>query len=259
MARSRRRNTRRTTSQRAAGLIALALPAPVQRIADTRFGALLMLVGVPAMIVFGLLNVNWQHGFPTISLDRDRAAELRRAANQSLNGLENQPVSENWGQSVVGLRHAAQGPNPTHAPSFPSTTPQAPSAATTWQQQQQQQLRYPQPQNTGQYQPNGYQQQPQYLQSYPTQSTQPATGYNPFQSPNQSWAGHSSYPGTNPASYGASNYGAVSQPSGTMNGYPAGYPPQQPYPQQQYHGYSTPSAGNGGQTYNNPNGQLLRY
>ena len=56
MARSRRRTSRHTTTQRAAGLIALALPAPVQRVADTRIGSLIMLVGVPAMIVFGLLS-----------------------------------------------------------------------------------------------------------------------------------------------------------------------------------------------------------
>jgi len=263
MARSRRRNTRRTTSQRAAGLIALALPAPVQRIADTRFGSLLMLVGVPAMIVFGLLNVKWQDGFPTISLDHERAAELRRAASEGLNGLENQAASENWGQSVVGFLHAAQGPNHTHAPSFPSTTPQAPSTAAIWQQQQQ--LRYQQQQYAGQYQQNRYQQQPPYLQQYPTQSSQPAPTFNQFQTPSQQqWAGHSSYPGTNPASYGVNNYsansyGAAAQPNAAMNGYPTGYPPQQPYPQQQANGYSTPPTGNGGQTNYNQGGQLLRY
>jgi len=257
MARSRRRNTRRTTSQRAAGLIALALPAPVQRIADTRFGSLLMLVGVPAMIVFGLLNVKWQDGFPTISLDHERAAELRRAANEGLNGLENQAAPENWGQSLVGFLHAAQSPNHTHAPSFPSTTPQAPSTAATWQQQQQ--LRYQQQQYAGQYQQNSYQQQPQYLQQYQPQSTQPAPTFNQFQTHGQQLAGNSPYPGTNPSSHGGSSYGSVSQPSGTMNGYPTGYPPQEPYPQQHFHGYSNPAAGNGGQTYNNPSGQLLRY
>jgi len=235
-------------------LIALALPAPVQRIADTRFGSLVMLVGVPAMIVFGLLNVTWQDGFPTFSINRDRAAELRRAANKSLNGLENQAASKNWGQSVAGFLHAAQGPNHTHAPAFPSTTPQAPSTAANSQQQ----LQYQQQQYAGQYQQNGYQQQPQYLQQYPTQSTQPSPTLNPFPAPNQQWAGPSSYPGTNPASYGASNYGAASQPSGYLNGYPTGYLPQQPYSQQRSNGYSTPSAGSG-QPYYNQSGNLLRY
>lgn len=260
MARSRRRNTRRTTSQRAAGLIALALPAPVQRIADTRFGSLVMLVGVPTMIVFGLLNVKWQDGFPILSLNRDRAAELRRAASDGLNGLENQAASEDWGQTVVGFLHAAQSPNHAHAPSFPSTTPQPPSIATNsqQQQQQQQQLRYQQQQYAGQYQQNGYIQQPQYLQQYPTQSTQPASGFNQYPQPNQQWAGHSYYPGTNPANYGASNFGAVSQPSGNMNGYPTGYLPQKPYSQQRSNGYSTPSAGSV-QPYDNQSGQLLRY
>ena len=101
MARSRRRTSGRTASQRAAGLLALALPAPVQRVADTRLGSLIMLVGVPAMIVFGLLNVTWVDGFPSFSLNRNRAAELREAASQQINNFENQAASQNWGQTAV--------------------------------------------------------------------------------------------------------------------------------------------------------------
>ncbi len=164
MARSRRRTSRRTTSQRAAGLIALALPAPVQRVADTRLGSLIMLVGVPTMIVFGLLNVTWVDGFPTFTFNRNKATELRNAASQQLNNLEHQAAAQNWGQPAVELLHAAQGPNHAHyAPGLPSTQPQASSQAYDWQQQQSRQQQA--------YQSQGYPQQQYPQQQYPQQQS----------------------------------------------------------------------------------------
>ena len=254
MARSRRRTSRRTTSQRAAGLIALALPAPIQRVADTRFGSILMLVGVPAMIVFGLLNVTWQDGFPTFSLNKSKAAELQRAAQNRLNGLERQAATEDWGQSVVGFLHAAQGPNHTHAPNFPSTSVQPTSTATNWQQQEQlrhQQQLYISQQQVYQQQPT-YQPQPTYQQQYVQQ-----------QQPNPQWPGNAGYqfnPGNSPSNtsasnHGTTNYGSTAQPNGYANGYMPGYPPQNPNS-----GTFSPQTGNGYQnSYNNQNGQLGRY
>ena len=237
MARSRRRTSRRTTSQRAANLIALALPAPVQRIADTRIGSLLMLVGLPVMIVFGLLNVTWVDGFPTFTFNRNKAAELRNAASQQINELEHQAVLQNWGQSTVDLLHAAQGPNHTHrSPTFPSTQPQVPSQAYDWQQQQQQQ------QQLNQRQVYEQQLRQQQQQQFP---------YPQYQPPSQPWpanAGQQSAQGNAPSTYGQySQYGqAPTQPYG--------------YSTPQYNnGYGLPSANNGQQPYTNQGGQLGRY
>ena len=282
MARSRRRTSRRTTSQRAAGLIALALPAPIQRVADTRFGSILMLVGVPAMIVFGLLNVTWQDGFPTVSLNKSKAAELQRAAQNRLNGLERQASTEEWGQTVVGFLHAAQGPNHTHAPNFPSTTAPPTSAATNWQQQEQlrhQQQLYISQQQAYQQQP-AYQQQSQHMQQptyqqqyaqqqYMQQQPKPLSAYGqPQQQPNPQWPGNAGYqfnPGNTPSNnsasnygttnYGTTNYGSAAQPNGYANGYSPGYPSQNPNG-----GNLSPQTGSGYQnSYNNQNGQLGRY
>ncbi len=222
MARSRRRTSRRTVSQRAAGLIALALPAPVQRIADTRIGSLLMLVGFPVMILFGLLNVTWVDGFPTFSLNRNKAIELGNVAREKINDLENQAALQHWGQPTVDLLHAAQGPNHTHQASpFPSTQPPAYSQTYDWQQQQQQQQLY---------QRQVYEQQlrQQQYQQFPPNAGQPVT------------------PGTYPSTYGT---------NGQAPAAPSGYPAQQ-----YYNGYALPTTGNSGQIpYTNQGGQLGRY
>ena len=237
MARSRRRTSRRTTSQRAANLIALALPAPVQRIADTRIGSLLMLVGFPVMIVFGLLNVTWVNGFPTFTFNRNKAAELRNAASQQINELEHQAVLQNWGQSTFDLLHAAQGPNHTHrSPAFPSTQPQVASQAYDWQQQQQQQQQL--------YQRQVYEQQLRQQQQQQQQQFPPPQ----YQSSSQPWpanAGQQSAQGNASSTYG--QYGqAPTQPHG--------------YNTPQYNnGYGLPSANNGQQPYTIHGGQLGRY
>ena len=279
MARSRRRTSRRTTSQRAAGLIAMALPAPIQRVANTRFGSILLLVAVPAMIVFGLLNVTWQDGFPSFSLNRNRAAELHRAAQERLNDLEHQAATEDWGQTAVDFLHAAQGPNHTHAPALPLITPQPTNAATTWQQQQtylqQQQQPYTQqpyqqtPYSQQPYQQQAYQQQQPYQQpyqqqpyqqysQYPQQQAKPVSPYGQPPPPNPPWSGNAGYqinPGYGAANNGTANYGSAAPPNSYANGYPAGYPQQNPNS-----GTLQPQAGYGYQnSYSNQNGQLGRY
>ncbi|HUP81740.1 MAG TPA: hypothetical protein VM260_24525 [Pirellula sp.] len=231
MARSRRRTSRRTIPQRAANLIALALPAPVQRVADTRIGSLLMLVGFPVMILFGLLNLTWVNGLPTFTFNRNKAAELRNVASQQINELEHQAVLQNWGQSTVDLLHAAQGPNHTHrSPVFPSTQPQVANQAYDWQQQQQQL-----------YQRQVYEQQlrQQQLQQFPYPQYQPSSRPWPAN------AGQQSAQGNAPSTYG--QYGqAQTQPYGYNT------PPYN-------NGYGLPSANNDPQPYTNQGGQLGRY
>lgn len=117
MARSRRKY-RRSASQSAASLLALALPAPIQRAADTRLGPLLMFIGVPAMLIFGLLQVNWQSGTPRLTINADKAQELK---NQ-LNNLDAQAKFQQLEQSAVNAWNAAHGLPPGNLPSQAATT-----------------------------------------------------------------------------------------------------------------------------------------
>ncbi len=135
-----RRYSRRSTSQRAASLLALALPAPMQRVADTRLGPLLMLLGIPTALVGGLLNINWDNGTPQWSIDANRAAELRAATQQEWQRFENSGLAQsagNWlsNYTGIGVNHYANQPHlqPSHPdyptaqtqPNFPSTAPRS--------------------------------------------------------------------------------------------------------------------------------------
>jgi len=180
-------------------LLALALPAPIQRVADTRLGPLLMLVGVPSMLVAGLLQVNWSHGLPSVAVDPQAAATvlqrtrdgysnleqnleqqggLGHLASDFLNGVSHSSHDYKYGQSYPTTQQTA----PTRVPTanFPSTQPQSASA--------QRDPRYTttQPTNSWGQQPTysqqqNYSQQPTYSQppTYAQQPTFSQSGYHP--------------------------------------------------------------------------------
>ena len=123
MARSRR-SYRRSTSQRAVSLLASALPAPIARVADTQFGSTLLLFGIPALIVAGILHLNWEGGLPHLSIDRNRAASIQQAAHDELGRINSDTLQqlhhsahEVWdatighGQIPYGQSPYAQGSN----------------------------------------------------------------------------------------------------------------------------------------------------
>lgn len=130
MARSRRRN-RRSTSQNAASLLALALPAPFQRVANSQLGPMLIFFGLPAMLIFGLLQVDWQDGTPQLRVNPQKTSELKAAVREHLENLDNQPLIRQWQQATGQSWNSQQ-------PSLHQQLPQQQSAS-------QQHYPYPQP------------------------------------------------------------------------------------------------------------------
>ncbi len=107
MARSRR-SYRRTTSQRALSLLALALPAPIQRVAETKFGSSLLILGIPLLIIVGVLHLNWEGGMPHFTLDRDRAAQIKNAARDELGRLSDPNTIQQWENSAKDFWNTGQ-------------------------------------------------------------------------------------------------------------------------------------------------------
>jgi len=107
MARSRR-NYRRTTSQRAVSLLASTLPAPIQRIADTSFGSSALMLGIPALIVAGVLNLQWDGFIPSLNIDSNRANELRNVARDEFGRISNSPNLQQWERSANDLWNASK-------------------------------------------------------------------------------------------------------------------------------------------------------
>ena len=171
MSRSRRTKSR-SSSQRAISLLASTLPGPVQRIAETTIGSTLLIFGIPILIVAGVLQLDWTGGIPHLSVDRDRAAQLKNAARGELQRIAPNQIQE-WEDSASKLWHASQSGSQPEGNAF-TGLPRNAFPPT----HQQQLFQYPQQQQSYQQQPT-FQQPPPYYQ--PNYQQQPVPYYQPQQ------------------------------------------------------------------------------
>ena len=140
--------TKKTMAQQAVGLASPLLPAPVAKVAGTRWGSRLLILLLPFLLATGVLTISWNNGIPTVNFDRAKAL------------LVGQQVGERVQQEAVRV---AQEVRERQGMSGPQSAQPQPFAA--------------QPANTqsawGQAQPTSWQGQPAYQQpSQPQQSFQ---------------------------------------------------------------------------------------
>ncbi len=204
MARSRR-SFRTSTSQQATSLLASALPSPLRQIAGTQFGSTLMTLGIPALVVGGILQFNWEGGFPHLTIDPNRAAELEQAARNEIGRIGNPGAFQQRERTAVEFWNNAQGQQSSYGSSpYPND-----SGFTS-----------PQPTTNNQYDWRSQ------TQAYPIPSSS-AAKYVSTQTPPPSYSSTNAYP--NSSQYQPQ----TPQPSTYNQPYP--YQQSQAYPQQQYY------------------------
>lgn len=81
MARSRHR---KTGSQHIVGLATWGLPRPLRWLLASRWGARLSLLLGLLLLATGVVSLDWSSGWPKISIDAERVAEVRQAASDGL-------------------------------------------------------------------------------------------------------------------------------------------------------------------------------
>jgi hypothetical protein len=224
MARTRRR--KRSSTQRIAGLVALGLPAPMQRVADTRLGSLMMLIFIPAMIISGVLTVDWKNGTPSLNLNRNKAQELKQKATNELTQWSQDGTLQNWQNNVEKAWQQAQN-NLNHSNnsnSQGSWLPQHPA----WQSKTERTFPTTMPSTS----PGGFvsHTQPQ------SQSQQSQTSWGNWNTQPQQQAPQTNQPTyTNQPNYGQQGYGQQGygqqgvgqQGGGQQNNWQSGYNTQQ--------------------------------
>lgn len=85
-----RKSSKKSIAQQAVGLATMGMPAPVQKVATSRWGTRLLILAIPILLATGVLSIRWVNGLPSFSFNADRAAvvgqqvefEARRAAAQ---------------------------------------------------------------------------------------------------------------------------------------------------------------------------------
>jgi hypothetical protein len=170
---------KKTFTQQAVSLASPVLPAPVAKVAGTRWGSLLFVLLVPFLFATGVLTISWHNGIPTVNFDRARALVV------------GQDVGERVQQEAVRVaqdvreRQAMSGPQSLGPQSLgpQSSGPQQASPQSEWGRAQptswQGQPAYQQPQQSYQqpvYQQPGFQPQGFQQQGYQQQPAAPQWG-----------------------------------------------------------------------------------
>ncbi|MGI9177798.1 MAG: hypothetical protein ACR2IT_08075 [Pirellulales bacterium] len=73
---SRKKKTSYT--QQLAGVATMGLPAPVQKVATSKWGSKILLLLIPLLIASGVITITFSGGMPTINVNKDRAAAVGR-------------------------------------------------------------------------------------------------------------------------------------------------------------------------------------
>ena len=85
MARKRKRGP--SITQSLIGVATTGMPQPVRSVLGSRLGSLLIMIAAPILLVTGVVSIQWDHGLPKVSVDRQRAKEIEAKAVDSLQKL----------------------------------------------------------------------------------------------------------------------------------------------------------------------------
>jgi hypothetical protein len=78
MATKKRKRSKASVTQQIAGIATMGMPAPVQKVASSRWGSKFLLIAVPILIASGIISISFTGGFPTVNVNRERAAAVGR-------------------------------------------------------------------------------------------------------------------------------------------------------------------------------------
>ena len=155
---------KKSIAQQAVSLASPVLPAPVAKVAGTRWGSLLFVLLVPFLFATGVLTISWNNGIPTVNFDRARALIVGQNVSQRVQ-QEAVRVAQDVRERQAMSGPQSNGPQPANTQSqWGQAQPTSWQGQPAYQQPAQPQQQYQQPV----YQQQGYQ-QPAY-QPQPTAS-----------------------------------------------------------------------------------------
>ena len=78
MATKKRKSSKTSMSQQIVGMATIGMPAPVQKVASSKWGSKILLIVVPFLIASGIITISFTGGMPTVNVNKDRAAAVGR-------------------------------------------------------------------------------------------------------------------------------------------------------------------------------------
>jgi hypothetical protein len=86
---TKKKKSKTSMSQQIAGIATMGLPAPVQKVAASKWGSKLLLILVPVLVASGIITISFNGGMPTVNVNHERAAAVGRdLRNEALKAAE---------------------------------------------------------------------------------------------------------------------------------------------------------------------------
>lgn len=93
-----------TLSQKAVSVGTIGMPKPVRKILTGRIIAFLIVLAIPILFATGLVSVTWKNGFPKLSINHQKAGEIKETASQKIQELRDKNSSNQPG-AIDSLRN----------------------------------------------------------------------------------------------------------------------------------------------------------
>ncbi|HPM80075.1 MAG TPA: hypothetical protein PLF81_05220 [Candidatus Anammoximicrobium sp.] len=84
---ARKRKRKPTISQALIGVATTGMPQPVRAMLGNRLVSSLVMIAAPILLVTGVVSIQWDGTLPKVSVDQQRAQQIRAQAKESLQRL----------------------------------------------------------------------------------------------------------------------------------------------------------------------------
>ncbi len=84
------RPKKKTLSQNVVNVATSGMPSPVRSVLGHRIIALLVVLALPILYMLGVVSIDWQNGRPHLSVDREKAAEVKEKASERIHEIQEQ-------------------------------------------------------------------------------------------------------------------------------------------------------------------------
>jgi hypothetical protein len=83
------KKSKTSMSQQIAGIATMGMPAPVQKVASSKWGSKILLLLVPILVASGIITISFSGGMPTVNVNHERAAAVGRdLRNEAMKAAE---------------------------------------------------------------------------------------------------------------------------------------------------------------------------
>ena len=77
-----KKKSKKSLSQQVMGVATMGMPAPVQKVAASKWGSKLLILIVPLLIASGVITISFTGGLPSIQVNEQRAMQVGEELRQ---------------------------------------------------------------------------------------------------------------------------------------------------------------------------------